>query len=100
MTQMIANQIRYLREQRGLTQADLAKKLGLTRSSVNAWEMGVSVPSVQYVIELAKIFQVSTDYILGVNSSWSISLSGLSDADVQMVCTIVNLLRSKHEGED
>ena len=97
---MIANQIRYLREQRGLTQADLAKKLGITRSSVNAWEMGVSVPSVQYVIELAKIFQVSTDYILGVNSSWSISLSGLSNADVQMVCTIVNLLRSKHEEED
>lgn len=96
---MIANQIRYLREQRGLTQADLAKKLGLTRSSVNAWEMGVSVPSVQYVIELAKIFKVSTDYILGVDSSWSISLSGLSDADVQMVCTIVNLLRSKYEDE-
>ena len=96
---MIANQIRYLREQRNLTQADLAKKLGLTRSSVNAWEMGVSTPSVQYVIELAKIFQVSTDYILGVNSSWSISLSGLSDADVQMVCTIVNLLRSKYEGD-
>lgn len=99
MTLMIANQIRYLREQRGLTQADLAKKLGLTRSSVNAWEMGVSVPSVQYVIELAKIFKVSTDYILGVDSSWSISLSGLSDADVQMVCTIVNLLRSKYEDE-
>lgn len=96
---MIANQIRYLREQRGLTQADLARHLGITRSSVNAWEMGVSLPSVQYVIELAKLFKVSTDYILGVDSSWSISLSGLNDTDVQMVCNIVNLLRQKHEDE-
>ena len=48
---MISDKIKILREQKGLTQAALAKKLGITRSSVNAWEMGISVPSTQYVVE-------------------------------------------------
>ena len=93
------SRLKELRNKFGYTQSELAKKLSLTRASVNAWEMGVSLPSVQYVIQLAKIFKVSTDYILGVDSSWSISLSGLTDTDVQMVCNIVNLLRQKHEDE-
>ena len=64
---MIADRIKVLREQQNLTQADLAKQLGITRSSVNAWEMGISVPSTQYLMELAAIFQVSTDYLLGLS---------------------------------
>ena len=42
---MVADKIKHLREQMGITQSDLAKKLGITRSSVNAWELGISVPS-------------------------------------------------------
>ena len=41
---MIDERIKSLREKRDLTQSDLARKLGITRSSVNAWEMGISVP--------------------------------------------------------
>ena len=48
-----------------MTQTELAKKLGITRSSVNAWEMGISVPSTQYIIELSLLYKVSTDYLLG-----------------------------------
>ena len=51
---MVADRIKYLREESGLTQAGLANLLGITRSGVNAWEMGVSVPSTQYVVELAR----------------------------------------------
>ena len=47
---MIAERIKYLRERSGMTQAGLAKVLGITRSSVNAWEMGISVPSTQYIV--------------------------------------------------
>lgn len=44
---MIAEKIKSLRQQDSLTQAELAKRLGITRSSVNAWEMGISAPSTQ-----------------------------------------------------
>ena len=55
---MMADRIRDLRELHNMTQSDTAKKLGITRSSVNAWEMGISVPSVRYIVQLARLFHV------------------------------------------
>ena len=56
----LADRIKSLREGAGLTQAEIARALGISRSGVNAWEMGLSVPSTQYIVELAKQFNVST----------------------------------------
>ena len=92
---MVADRIKYLRESKSYTQTELAKLLGITRSSVNAWEMGISVPSTQYIVELAAIFKVSTDYLLGVNETTTINVSGLTDADIKLVNTIVSHLRNK-----
>ena len=92
---MVADNIKALREQNGFTQSDLAKKLGITRSSVNAWEMGISVPSTQYVVELANIFKVSTDFLLGVKSTAPVNVDGLSEKDVQLVNAVIAHLREK-----
>ncbi len=97
---MIAERIKCLRERKGLTQAELAKQLGITRSSVNAWEMGISVPSTQYVVELAHLFRGSTDYILGVDSSASVSIAGLTEKDIQVVHSLVHHLKSKNAGDE
>ena len=94
---MVADRIKHLRESRNYTQTDLAKQLGITRSSVNAWEMGISVPSTQYIVELASIFKVSTDFLLGVNDTTTINVSGLTDADIELVSTIVAHLRNKEK---
>ncbi|MBP3372753.1 MAG: helix-turn-helix transcriptional regulator [Clostridia bacterium] len=93
---MVADRIRSLRENRKLSQAQLAKKLGITRSSVNAWEMGISVPSTQYVVELSRLFGVSTDYLLGLQSDATISIDGLDEDDIRMVQHLVLHLKSKN----
>ena len=90
---MVAERIKCLREQKGLTQAELAKQLGITRSSVNAWEMRISVPSTPDVVELASLFTGSTDYILGVDTSVSISVAGLTEKDIQFVHSLINHLK-------
>lgn len=90
---VVADRIKEMREQNGYTQAELAKQLGITRSSVNAWEQGISVPSTQYIVELAELFKVSTDYLLGVGSTATISVSGLADDDIQVIQQLVNHLR-------
>lgn len=97
---MVAERIKYLREQKGLTQADLARQMGITRSSVNAWEMGISVPSTQYIVELSNIFKVSTDYLLGVERSASISVAGLTEKDVQYVQGLIAHLEEKNKNRD
>lgn len=93
---MVADRIKELREQMGFTQAELAKRLRITRSSVNAWEMGITVPSTQCIVELAEIFKVSTDYLLGVNSTVSIDVSGLTEKDILVVHELVRHLKGKN----
>ncbi len=93
---MVADRIKCLREQNNFTQSELAKRLGITRSSVNAWEQGISVPSTQYIAELAAMFKVSTDYLLCINTSASVSTEGLTEDDIQMVYCLINHLRKKN----
>ena len=91
---MIADKIKRLREASHLTQTELAKKLNITRSSVNAWEMGISVPSTQSLVQLAQIFDISTDYLLGLDVAFAIRTDGLSDNDIQLVHSIVQRLKN------
>ena len=63
---MTAETIKQLREARGWTQAELARRLNISRNGVNTWEQGLSMPSPHFLVELAKIFSVSTDFLLGV----------------------------------
>ncbi|MBQ6272646.1 MAG: helix-turn-helix transcriptional regulator [Oscillospiraceae bacterium] len=93
---MVADRIKTLREQVGMTQTALAKQLGITRSSVNAWELGISVPSTQYIVELAALFKVSTDYLLCVDRSAAIDVSGLTEDDTELVTSLVRHLRRKN----
>lgn len=78
---MIGEQIKETREKNNLTQSALAKRLGISRSAVNAWEMGISIPSAQYLIELSKLFNVTTDYLLGLDTRETIDISSLDEAE-------------------
>ena len=91
---MVADKIKLLREQCGMTQTQLSKRLGITRSGVNAWEMGISVPSTQYIVELAHMFKVSTDFLLGIDTTSTVNVSGLNDDDIALVNSIVQHLRN------
>ncbi len=90
----LSEKIKQLRENLDITQSELAKTLGLTRSAVNAWEMGLSVPSTQYVVELAKFFQVSTDFLLGIEENASVSVKGLNEKQISAVLNIIECFRS------
>lgn len=93
---MVADRIKDLRELNRMTQAELARQLGITRSSVNAWEIGISVPSTQYIVELAQTFGVSTDYLLCVESTATICVAGLNEEDLRLVSALVTHLQRKN----
>ena len=91
---MTAETIKQLREARGWTQAELARRLNISRNGVNTWEQGLSMPSPHFLVELAKIFSVSTDFLLGVESLHTINVSDLSIKDVAVLTDLADRLRS------
>lgn len=59
------DRLREIRERENISQNALANALGITRASVNAWEMGISAPNAQSLVMLSKYFNVSVDICLG-----------------------------------
>ncbi len=59
-----------LRKENNLTQAQLAKAIGTNLRTVIRWESGQSEPSANYIIKLSKFFQISSDFILGLEDDF------------------------------
>ena len=91
---MIAEKIKKLREARGWSQAELARRLSVTRNGVNSWEQGLSMPSPACLVDLAKVFSVSTDYLLGIESLDSVNVTGLSAKEVALLTEMADMLRN------
>lgn len=90
---MIAERIKALRQARGWTQSELARRMGVTRNGINSWEQGLSMPSLSSLVELSKTFSVTTDYILGLEHLKTINVSGLPERDVAILAEISDRLR-------
>ena len=60
----IADRIQYLRKQNGLSQEELADKIGVSRQAVSKWESEQSTPDLDKIIVMSNLFEVTTDYIL------------------------------------
>lgn len=93
---MISEKVKDLRQARGWTQAELARRMGITRNGINSWEQGLSMPSPSSLVELAKIFSVSTDYLLGVERLATINVTGLDESEVALLAELADRLRKKN----
>jgi transcriptional regulator with XRE-family HTH domain len=68
-----------------MTQADLARHLNLTRSSVNAWEQETSSPSIESIAQLSDEFHVTTDYLIGVSDEMTISIEKYGENERELI---------------
>ena len=95
MIHNVGERIKYLRDKAGFTQTYLAKRLGISRSAVNGWEMSVAMPSLANIVELARIFNVSSDYLLCLDERMLIDISELGSDEQEAVVRIVECLKKK-----
>lgn len=61
---LLSEKILMLRKKQGWSQEELAEKLGVSRQSVSKWESASASPDISKLVEIADIFEVSTDYLL------------------------------------
>lgn len=87
------NVLKTLRLKENMTQAQLAQKLGLTKSVISAYETGLRLPSYDILIHIAKIFNVSTDYLLGLENKREIDLSGLTENEITALLELIKAMK-------
>ena len=91
----IADRIKYLRDKIGMTQTGLAKSLGISRSAVNSWEMSLSTPSLSKIVEMSRIFSVSTDYLLTGRDQLTVDITELGNDEREIILRLVTCLKKK-----
>lgn len=91
--------LRELRKERGMTQGQVAQRVGVTASVVSAYESGIRQPSYGALIKLARLYGVSSDYLLGISgkrtadSQYTASLDGLPPSKIALVMQLIEALR-------
>ena len=66
MENKFALRLKELRQERGIGQIELAKKLEVSKGIISLWENGLREPSMYSLIKLAKFFNVTIDYLVGL----------------------------------
>ena len=63
---IFAERLRELRTEQGLSMMQLAKKLKVTDAAISNWENDINEPKISYLVDIAKFFNVTSDYLIGL----------------------------------
>ena len=81
----MGEKIRELRTEQKMTQEQLANRLGLVKGSISAYEQGTKYPSLEVLVNICQIFNVSADYLLGLSDDRMIKSSVLTDEQTKLL---------------
>ena len=74
---MLGTRIKELRKAFGLSQVELAMRMEVTKQTISNWENGNIQPSIDMLVGLSNVFNVTTDYLLGLDDVPRLSIEGL-----------------------
>jgi transcriptional regulator with XRE-family HTH domain len=82
--------LKSLRLDKGLTQKQLADKLGIVKASVSSYEQNSTYPSIEIFIKLCRTFDVSADFLLGLSNDIDYKISHLTDEQILLIMNLIN----------
>lgn len=91
---MMSEKIRSLRKNFNISQVELASKLGVTKQCVSNWENDNILPSIDMLVKIAKYFNVSTDFLLGLSDNKTVDVYGLSDEEIAHIKLLIKDLKA------
>lgn len=89
------DKLKKLRTGQKLTQQQLAERLGVAKSVVSYYESGDRYPSYDVLVKIARIFHVTTDYLLDIEKKRILDVSDLSEDEISIVSIVAEALRNK-----
>jgi len=92
---MLGKRINELRTAFGWNQVQLAEKLNISKQTVSNWENENIQPSIEMLLRVAKLFHVSTDYLLGLSDEPTINVAGLPISFVAHLTQIIDDYRHR-----
>lgn len=93
---MFSEKLKALRTGRKISQKNLAEQLGVAKSVVSFYESGERFPSYDVLKKIARIFNVTTDYLLDIERGRTVDVSELSEDDVCVVNAVIEALKKKN----
>lgn len=87
--------LRELREKHKLSQAQLGKRVDRSKSVISSYENNLKLPPLSILVDFAAIFNVSLDYLVGIDKNEMISVDGLTEQQKRVLQTIVFEFRDK-----
>ena len=92
---MLGTRIQELRGSIGWSQVELAKRLGVAKQTVSNWENENIQPSIEMLVRLARMFNVTTDYLLGLEAIPRLSVEGIPAHVVAHLSLLIEDYRTK-----
>ena len=81
--------LKKLRNEKGLTQQQVADRVWVSKAVVSSYEIGTRAPSYEVLIKLAKLFGVSTDFLLGVSPKRVINVDNLTEEQITLITQLI-----------
>ena len=89
--------LKQLRNKYGYSQKEVAEKLKISTSIVSGYETGERTPSIEVLLSISYLYNVSTDYLLGKETKTPqviIDTSGLSDSQIKAIKTMIDSFKN------
>ena len=98
--EVFIQRLRQLRADWRLSQAALAEALGISRSCLKNWKLGDSTPTMEMLADIALLFRVSVDYLLGLDERTCIQTNFLSDRAVSAITDLIRTIEEEKQEQE
>ena len=91
-----AEKLKELRKKAGLSQQQVADRVWVSKTTIWYYEQSENDPSPEMIVKLAKLFHVTTDYLLGLEDKQRyLDVSDLSDEEIDLLQHTINVLKKR-----
>lgn len=84
--------IKRLREQKGLTQADLASRIDVSSQTVSGYENNIQTPSLETAVEICRVLNTSLDSLMNLDTRVLLNISKFTPLQRELVLRFIRLL--------